>query len=159
MTEQAEPTTTPPTPVPAWRLIATLGTAGAGAGLLLVFVFQATQPAIQAYKAKVLKRAVSEVLAAPARFETLYLYAGKLTPRPPEEVDAATLDRVFLGFDGEGQRIGFALVAAEPGFQDVVKVIFGYDPRRRRLLGMRVLESKETPGLGDKVGNCPLTTS
>jgi electron transport complex protein RnfG len=125
--------------------------AGAGAGLLLVFVFQATQPTIQAYKAEVLKRAVSEVLAAPARFETLYLHSGKLTPHPPDDVDAAALDRVFLGYDREGQRIGFALVAAEPGFQDVVKVIFGYDPRRRRLLGMRVLESKETPGLGDKI--------
>jgi len=38
-----------------------------------------------------------------------------------------------------------------PGFADVVRIIFGYDPSRRQVLGMMVLESKETPGLGDKI--------
>jgi electron transport complex protein RnfG len=43
------------------------------------------------------------------------------------------------------------MVSAEAGFQDLVKVIFGYDPKTKQLLGMKVLESKETPGLGDKI--------
>jgi len=30
-------------------------------------------------------------------------------------------------------------------------VIFGYDPAANEVLAMRVLESKETPGLGDKI--------
>jgi electron transport complex protein RnfG len=30
-------------------------------------------------------------------------------------------------------------------------VIFGYDPTTKTLLGMKVLESKETPGLGDRI--------
>jgi electron transport complex protein RnfG len=30
-------------------------------------------------------------------------------------------------------------------------LIFGYDVRTETLLGMKVLESKETPGLGDKI--------
>jgi electron transport complex protein RnfG len=38
-----------------------------------------------------------------------------------------------------------------PGFADVIRVIFGYDPATKRLLGMKVIESKETPGLGDKI--------
>jgi len=58
---------------------------------------------------------------------------------------------VFGGIGAAGYGIGFALVAAEPGFQDTVKLIFGYDPGTKQLIGMTVLESKETPGLGDKI--------
>jgi len=42
-------------------------------------------------------------------------------------------------------------LAGEPGFADIVRVIFGYDPATKQILGMRVIESKETPGLGDKI--------
>ena len=55
-----------------------------------------------------------------------------------------------MGYNQVG-RIGYAMTAGEPGFQDVIKLIFGYDHTTGALLGMKVLESKETPGLGDKI--------
>lgn len=137
--------------VPAWRLVATLGMIGAFAGLLIILVFQATQPRIQAYKAEMLRHAVEEVLKAPDRYDTLYMYEGALAPRPPDGVDAATLERAYLGYGARGERVGFAVRAAKPGFQDVVALIFGYDPATGTILGMKVLESRETPGLGDKI--------
>jgi len=133
------------------RLIATLGGAGALAGFLLVFVFQATQPRILAHKAEVLRRAIHEVLHDPARYETLYLVDGALTADPPAGARRDRLDRVYLGYAEDGHRVGFAIDAGEPGFQDVVRLIFGYDEKARKVLGLRVLESKETPGLGDKI--------
>jgi electron transport complex protein RnfG len=145
MTTAAPPVEAQRPQVSAARLIATLGGAGALAGLALVFVYQATQPRIQAHKAKMLRLAIHEVLHDPARYETLYLVDGKLTP------DGSGPDRVYLGYDEAGKPVGFAIAAGEPGFQDVVRLIFGYDPVAKRLLGMRVLESKETPGLGDKI--------
>ena len=30
-------------------------------------------------------------------------------------------------------------------------IIFGYNPNTAKLMGMKVLDSKETPGLGDKI--------
>ena len=135
--------------VPAWRLMLTLATAGALAGLLIVFVYQATQPRIQAYKALQLRLAVSEVLKAPARWDTLYVYDGALTATPP--AGATGLEMVFLGYDEGGNRVGFAIQGAEPGFQDLVELIFGYDAEARTMLGMKVLANKETPGLGDKI--------
>ncbi len=137
--------------VPAWRLFSTLGAGGALAGLLLVFVFQLTQPAIQAHKELMLQQAVNEVLGAPERYDTLYLVDGALTPELPDGVDERTLDRVYHGFAADGVPVGFAISASRPGFQDVIRLIFGYDAATGRLLGMRVLESKETPGLGDKI--------
>jgi electron transport complex protein RnfG len=135
--------------VPAWRLLLTLGMAGALAGLLIVFVHQGTQPRIQAYKALQLRLAVSEVLKAPARWDTLYVYEGALVAAPP--AGTTGLEMVFLGYDEFGDRVGFAIQGAEPGFQDIIELIFGYDADARTVLGMKVLANKETPGLGDKI--------
>jgi electron transport complex protein RnfG len=143
----------PPAPpeTPAWRLVTTLGVAGTLSGLLLVFVFQATAPAIAAHKAKMLRLAVHEVLAGPERYDTLYLVDGTLTQDLADGANEKDFKRVFLGYGADGQPVGFAIEAAAPGFQDTVKLIFGYDARKKRILGMKVLESKETPGLGDKI--------
>ncbi len=133
------------------KLLMTLSTAGALAGLLIVFVHQATQPAIQAYKALKLREAVSEVLASPARWDTLYVHDGDLVLAPPAGVDVATLEMVFLGYTEEDSPVGYAITGGEPGFQDIIELIFGYDAEAGVVLGMKVLGHKETPGLGDKI--------
>lgn len=132
-------------------LIATLAVAGAIAGLLIVSVHQWAQPRIAAHQARAIAAAVAEVLHDPARTETLFLYDGKLTARPPAGVDTLGLDRIWAGYAADDRCIGYAMLAGEPGFQDVIRLMFGYDPATGRVLGMRVLESKETPGLGDKI--------
>lgn len=121
------------------RLVATLSGAGAVAGFLLVLAFQMTQDTIAAHREEMLKSAVLEVLKEPARFEAIDVLG----------------ERVYAGYDAEGRRVGYAIVAAAPGFADTVRVIFGYDPAARKILGMKVLESKETPGLGDKIEKEP----
>lgn len=135
----------------SWRLVATLAAAGAIAGLLIVTVHQWAEPRILTNQARVIAAAVDEVLHAPARTTTLYVINGALTPTPPAGVDTLKLERVWTGYDDSGRRIGYALLAAEPGFQDLINVMFGYDPVSQQVLGMRVLDNKETPGLGDKI--------
>jgi electron transport complex protein RnfG len=137
--------------VPAWRLLATLGVAGAAAGFLLVFVFQLTAPIIERNKAERLAAAVQEVLKAPHRYDTLYVVDEALTAEIPSGADPADYQQVYRGLTESGVPVGYAIASGEPGFQDIVRVIFGYDPATDALLGMKVLESKETPGLGDKI--------
>lgn len=139
------------TDVPAFRLIATLAIAGGLAGLLIVSVFQWAQPRILAHQALVLGQAIEEVLSDPARYDTLYIAGDALTKAPPEGDDPASLEKVYLGYDGDGNPVGYAVEGAEPGFQDVITLLFGYDAANNRLLGMTVMEAKETPGLGDKI--------
>ncbi|HUE96610.1 MAG TPA: FMN-binding protein [Longimicrobiaceae bacterium] len=137
--------------VPAWRLVATLAAAGALAGLLIVLVFRWAQPRILEHQAQALQGAVAEVLKAPASVERYFVHGSDLLAELPSGVDSMRIDRVFLGFDEAGAPVGYAVSGGEPGFQDIIRVLFGYDPRSRALLGMRVLESKETPGLGDTI--------
>lgn len=137
--------------VPSWRLLATLGGAGALAGLFIVSAYAYTLPKIEANRATVLRGAIEEVLQQPARADTLYLHQGALVDAPPAGVNPKTLERVYRGYDADGRVVGYAITASEAGFQDQIGVIFGYDPGERQLLSMLILSTKETPGLGDKI--------
>lgn len=147
MTTEAEVTRE----TPSWRLLATLGVAGAVAGLLIVLVQGWAEPRIESHRSAVLEAAILNVLGEPARYDTLYVTEAGLVRRPSGGNAASTGDRVYLGYDAAGQPVGFAITAAEPGFQDVIRLIFGYEPASGEVLGMQVLENKETPGLGDKI--------
>ena len=137
--------------VSTFRLMATLTVAGALAGLLIVMVNQHTKPIIDKYKAEQLKKAVYEVLPGIERYATYYLLDGALSLLLPEGAKESEFKRVYIGYDANSQLKGVAVSRGESGFQDVVQVIFGFDPASGKILGMKVLESKETPGLGDKI--------
>ncbi|MGD2123717.1 MAG: FMN-binding protein [Gemmatimonadota bacterium] len=141
--------------VSSFRLLMTLGVAGMIAGALLVFVYLWSEPLIQAERARVLREAVTEVLKGPERFESVFLVDGELTAQVPADVDTMDLDKVFLGFDAAGNPMGFAMTHEGFGFQDLVTVIFGYDAQNRQVLGMKVLDHAETPGLGNKIEEEP----
>ena len=142
----------PPPPVQveasSLRLVSTLTVAGALAGMAIVLVFQWTKPQIDQHKAEDLAAAVTEVLAGAASYKTVYLEDGAFTAEPR---DTTGLTKVFVGYDPNGQPRGVAIEAAEPGFQDVIDLIFGYDPSKQDVIGMKVLTSSETPGLGAKI--------
>ena len=139
-----------PVQVPSWRLLATLGVAGALAGLLIVVAFQWAQPKVEAHKALVLRQAIEDVLHAPAKADTLFAIGGRLVTDPPAS-DRKTADRVYRGYDATGRPVGYAITWTEAGFADNIALIFGYAPATKKVLGMRILSSKETPGLGDKI--------
>ena len=43
------------------------------------------------------------------------------------------------------------MTAQEPGFQEEVLLMIGFEPSSGKLIGFKVLDEKETPGLGDKI--------
>lgn len=137
--------------VRSWKLLALMMSAGAIAGLLIVTAFQATLPKIEAHQSEVMQAAIREVLKAPASFDTLYVYRGALVKRLPAGTAAKGLERVYLGHDAAGKPIGYAVSAAENGFQDLVTLMFGYDAAKHQLIAMKVIGNKETPGLGNKI--------
>ncbi|HTJ22605.1 MAG TPA: FMN-binding protein [Gemmatimonadaceae bacterium] len=137
--------------VRSWKLMAMMTGAGAIAGLLIVSAYTATLPRIEQHQGQVMQAAITEVLKAPASYDTLYLYNGALAKSVPAGTDTKKLEKVYLGHDGSGKRIGFAVSAAENGFQDLVTLMFGYDASAHKLIAMKVIGNKETPGLGNKI--------
>jgi len=130
------------------RLIGTLGLAGLLSGLIIVFAFEATLPTITAYQARVLREAVFKVLPGTTRMQRLVFREGQLSVKEEENQDEEAL---FGGYDAQGRFLGYAIPGAGPGFQDTIRLIYGYLPAERRVVGMEILESRETPGLGDKI--------
>jgi electron transport complex protein RnfG len=58
---------------------------------------------------------------------------------------------VYAGYDEQQRLVGLAVEAHGMGYQDVIRVLYGYSFAQEAIIGIRVLESKETPGLGDKI--------
>lgn len=152
-TSQAETVQEAPTEkqVSTFRLVATLAVAGALAGLLIVLVNLHTKPIIDEYKAEQLRLAIYEVLPGVSRYRTLYLVGDTLAVEVPAGAKPSDFRQAYVGYGEGGDIRGVAVSRGESGFQDIVQVIFGFEPESGVLLGMKVLESKETPGLGDKI--------
>ena len=132
----------------AARLVSTLSIAGLLSGLIIVSVYEITLPTINAYKARVQREAVFKVLPGIARFERLAYRDQRLIAVTEEE---AGQQYVFGGYDDLGRLVGYAIPSAGPGFQDTIRLLYGYLPHQRKVVGMEILESRETPGLGDKI--------
>lgn len=139
----------------SFRLVFTLGFAGFISGLILVSAYLFTKPIIDNNKAESLKAAIYKVLPGCTEHQKLIIFGDILKEFSPDEIVESGQTKgsgeVYAGYDSLGNLVGFAIPAAEPGFQDIIKVLFGYDGINKKIIGYEVLESKETPGLGDKI--------
>lgn len=127
-----------PQPSP-WQLYRAMVGVGLVCGLLIVGVYLATLEIIAENRAAVLQRGIFRVLP------------GAVTYRSFELEQA-----IYAGYDENRQLVGLAVAAQGMGYQDVIRILYGYDPARQIIVGMEVLESKETPGLGDKIEKDPV---
>lgn len=135
------------------RLVLTLTIAGMLAGLLLATAYAVTLPTIEANAAAALRAAVFQVVPGTKSMQKLVL-AGELFALADGK-EAKDAVAVYAAYGDGGAFLGYAIPGQGPGFQDTIKLIYGYDPARKCIVGMQVLESRETPGLGDKIYKDP----
>jgi H+/Na+-translocating ferredoxin:NAD+ oxidoreductase subunit G len=139
----------------SFKLIMALGIGGLLSGIILVGTFVYTNPIIIANKEAAMQRAIFKVLPECTSYTTLKLADGKLIEKVVDSSKKKETDKeellIYAGYDENNALIGFAIPGSEPGFQDIIGAIFGYDGTRKVIIGFEVLESKETPGLGDKI--------
>ena len=135
------------------RLIITLGLAGLISGVILVFVYQFTAPIIAANKARELRLAVIKVVPNSSYLQELHYKDGKLVKVGEEGAEPGQI--LYGAYGDDGGFMGYAIVGSGNGFQDTIRLLYGYDPVDRAVVGMHILESKETPGLGDKIYKDP----
>jgi electron transport complex protein RnfG len=132
-------------------MMVTLGIAGMCSGLAIVGIFLVTQPMIERNRAEALEAAIYRVLEGAKTRVSYVLREGKLAPFESPDDSLPKEEAVYAGYDEAGALVGFAVPAEGPGFQDTIKLLYGYNVEKKRVVGMEVLESRETPGLGDKI--------
>lgn len=145
MTASRKKQTTTPSSL---RLVMTLAIAGLISGIAIIGIYEATLPTITANKARELREAVFKVLPGVSRMQALVHRDGELVVVEAPEKDEPV---IYGGYDDQSNFVGYAVPAAGPGFQDTIAILYGYKPAERLVVGMEVLESRETPGLGDKI--------
>jgi electron transport complex protein RnfG len=130
------------------RLVMTLAIAGLISGVAIIGIYESTLPTITANKARELREAVFKVLPGVTRMQALVYRDGKIMAVPEPDKDEPV---VYGGYDNQGDFVGYAMPGAGPGFQDTIALLYGYLPDNNQIVGMEILESRETPGLGDKI--------
>ena len=121
--------------------------------LLIVLTFEGTLPRIERLKAEALEKAIFKVIPGMAKKKTFKLdEKNNFIEINGNEKDAQL---VYAGYDENDKLVGVAVPASGMGFADVLRILYGYDPNKQAVVGFYVLESKETPGLGDKIEKDP----
>ena len=140
-------------PASVWQMYRSMVGIGLLCGLLIVVAFDVTKPVIERNKAEALQRAIFQVLPD-ARSSSTFRLAGEAGfEELTGKADGERL--VYAGYDDAGDVVGIAVEAQGMGYQDVIRVLYGYSFETEAIIGIRVLESKETPGLGTKIETDP----
>ncbi|HEO71579.1 MAG TPA: RnfABCDGE type electron transport complex subunit G [Candidatus Hydrogenedentes bacterium] len=138
-------------------MIRTLGGMAMISGVLLALVYQGTYGIIQRNKEEAVRQAVFAVIPAAVEQTAFEIteaggvehVTGEPTGRP----------QLFVGHSENGKLLGVAIEASGQGYGGLIRVLYGYNPAEEVITGLKVLESKETPGLGDKITKEPFLSN
>ncbi|TGV02142.1 RnfABCDGE type electron transport complex subunit G [Flavivirga rizhaonensis] len=117
--------------------------------LLIVTTFELTLPRVQRLKAEALEKAIFEVLPGTVNTQAFGVNANGELFKMKEGDKTETA--IYAGYDNNDNIVGYAIEASGQGYADIIRILYGYEPDKETLIGFQVLESKETPGLGDKI--------
>jgi electron transport complex protein RnfG len=149
----AQPEVTPPAS-PTAAMIRTLGLVSAICGLIIVGAYEGTYDAVAANKKIATERAVFKVIpAAKSIAEYVALPAGGIEPRvgAGDTANAPGAVKFFAAYDAAGKLAGIAAEGGAKGYADTVRIMFGYSPDCQCVVGIGVVNMRETPGIGDKI--------
>lgn len=134
----------------SFKMLKAMAGIGIICGLLIVLTYEGTLPRIERLKAEALERAIFNVVPGITSTKAFSYEENAFVT-----ADDNSNQVVYAGYDDAGQFKGVAIEASGQGYADILRILYGYDPMSQKIVGFYVLESKETPGLGDKIEKDP----
>ncbi|MGR9109018.1 MAG: FMN-binding protein [Gammaproteobacteria bacterium] len=132
-----------------WAMYRALVGIGILSALVIAVTFHLTEPRIRQNKQEALEKAIFAVLPD-ARSKVAFRFneQGRF-----EKIDGKqeNKERIYATYDANSQLLGFAIEARGMGYQDFIDLLYAYRPAEKALTGFTVLDSRETPGLGNKI--------
>lgn len=129
------------------RMIAVLGSIAMLSGFLVVLTYQLTFARIGHNRQQLIERAIFQVLPGASQQRDFLVDENGI--RPGSEGGSGI--RIYAAYRDDGRLKGIAAEAGAQGYQDIVRILYGYDVDCACITGFAVLKSTETPGLGDKI--------
>jgi len=121
------------------KMMTVLIVVGLVSGGALVGVYNYAGPLIEKNETEALEESIYSVLPGAVGYNIV-------------EKDGLTL---YEGADKRGRTVGYAFEAKGFGYQGEIRLMAGVDAALTELLGMEVLKSSETPGLGAEITHEP----
>ncbi|MBC8358453.1 MAG: RnfABCDGE type electron transport complex subunit G [Candidatus Aminicenantes bacterium] len=120
------------------RMIIVLTFVGLLSGSFLATVDLLTKERIELNRQREIEEAILQVVPGTHSSQKLY-----------EEKDLT----VYGGKDKKGILVGFAIQASGIGFQGKITLMLGTNPSIKKINSLKVIDQKETPGLGAKIND------
>lgn len=137
---------------PSFAMIRVLTGIAMLSGMLVVLVYQVTKPIIAENKRLAIEEAVSIVVPGGSiKRDYLISEGGLVQLKFAQKGKGAEEEMIYAAYSENGELKGVAIEAAATGYQDVIRILYGYDPSCQCITGIKVLKMAETPGLGDKI--------
>jgi len=104
-------------------------------GFVLAFVFSSAKDRIEQNQKDYIRRAIYN-----------------LAPQAESVKEEQKKDSlVYFLSDSSGNDLGYAFLCEGLGYQGPIKILFAADKKLKTILGIEIIESNETPGLGAKI--------
>lgn len=132
------------------RIYAVVLSVGVICSLAIVSTYEVTRPIIEGNRITFRKHAILEILPGATTIVS-YQFDPDTNRFVASSNDAEGGRVVDAGFDPQGNRVGLVFETQGVGYQDTIRLLYAYSPEQQAITGIRVLESRETPGLGDRI--------
>ncbi|NQU95355.1 MAG: FMN-binding protein [Candidatus Omnitrophica bacterium] len=119
------------------RIISVLTVVGLISGTALVLMYNYANPRIIKNQKNEMEKAVYKLFPNAKKYDKV----------------AMGDDVVFKVTDKSGKSLGYAFIAEGNGYQGPIKMMAGIKPDLATLEGIEILESQETPGLGQEIAS------
>ncbi len=133
----------------SWPMFRALVGIGVICSLLIVIAFIGTKPIIEKNRAEFLDKAIATIFPNADTKVAYQISEGRLQQHQSAE-------QLYAVYDQRQQLQGFAIQAQGMGYQDAIHLLYGYAPQQEAIVGIKVLASRETPGLGDRIDKDPV---
>ena len=117
------------------RMISVLTIVGLISGATLVLMYEYASPLISDNQKKETREAIFKIFPGGKRYKEKIIKG----------------ETVFEVKDAKGALLGYAFLAEGNGYQGTIKLMAGIKPDARTMVGIEILESQETPGLGQEI--------
>ncbi len=155
MTSVAESTGAPEVKMPSSAyMIAVMTLVATICGLLIVGTYQMTKNAIAHNKAQMVREAIQDKETGVIPTATkLVTYALGADGQSIEKVDesAAPAKKFIAAYDDSNALVGIAIEGSARGYGGPISAVCAFSPDKKAITKLRVIDQKETPGLGDKI--------
>jgi len=134
-------------------MVRLLGAVSLICGVLIVGTNIATSARIRGNQETIMRNSVEELLPGVQK-QIIYGVqpSGELKILPDLE---SAGQRLFAGYDGSGKLIGIVIESSARGYADLINAMYAYSPEKQAITGFKVVDMRETPGLGDRVRSDP----